>query len=310
MFVLFNLTDNGCAYFMVSSILRNIAWNPVRKGAPVPSCVIQFNHGRQDGKPVGPSLIVAAADVNLICKKIEQGLCCHGPRAAYFLVALPQLGWQHERLLTMIWLPLKALRERRRKNFDEYGDVYIPTAGIKIIDCTGVFEQEVGSCKLEDFEVGSLTESSSDSDSKEDESDGNGSEDSKSGDHGSCDEEEDGEEDIEDVDRTATASVDVAHEESEDDEASTSGESGEGDSDEAANFKSHEHCNDNPRAKPSSCTASISSHDADANAQITIFDNNTTQGCSGEDTGHQTHDDIRSKADVDTIMDKKDAGAQ
>ena len=305
-FVFFNLTNNSCAYLMISDILRNIAWNPVRIGAPVPSCVVQFNHGRQDGKPAGPSLIVAAADLKLICKNlIERGLCCHGPRTGYFLVALPQLGWQHERLLTMIWLPLKALREPRRTK-----DYFFINERIRVADCTGVFEQTVGMYKPYDFEVGNLSESNSDSDPIEDESNGSDSEDSESGDDNSCDKEDDGEEDSEEMDCTSNGSDVISEEVSNGDEASTSGESGEGVLDEAASVKSHEHYNKSPRAKPSPYTASTSSHDADANAQITIFDNNATQGCSGEDTGHQMHDDFESMADVDMIMDKKDAGAQ
>ena len=279
MFVHFNLTDYNCAFHMIVYLLRNIAWNHVRKGAPVPSCVVQIDHGIKAGKPAVFSMIVAAADVNLICKNvIHESFCCYGSRAAYFLVALPQLGWQHERLLTMIWNPLKALRQRRRIQFEEYCDDYYNDTNIKITDCTGVFEEADEMYEAKDSESGSLSESSSGSDPIEDESDGSGSEDSESRGDNSCDEEDDGEEDIEEVDRTSNGSDDVAQEESDGDEASTSGESGGGDLDEAASFKSHEHCNNNPRAKPSPCTASTSSHDADANAQITIFDNNATQG--------------------------------
>ena len=241
-FVLFKLTDYDCFYRMISNILSNIAWNSVRKGAPEPSGVAQIKHVRMERKRGGGSLIVAAADVNLICKKIEQPFCFVGwPRAAYSLVALPQLDGQHERLLTMIWLPLKALRERRHVEFDVYGYDFF-NAHIEVIDCTGVFEQKVGIYKTEDFEMGSLSESNSDSDPTEDESDGSGSEDSESGDDNSCAEEEDEEEDIEDVDRTANGSDDVAQEESDGDEAGTSGESGEGDSDEAPGIVSEELC--------------------------------------------------------------------
>ena len=242
MFVLFNLTDDKCAYYMISDSLRNVAWNPVRKDAPVPSCVVQIDHVIKDH--TGPSLIVAAADVNLICKRgIEKYFFRHGPRAAYSLVALPQLGWPHEFLLTMIWLPLKALREPICTNLKGDGNDYVFTAGIKIIDCTGVFEQTIGMYKQEDFEMGSLSKSNSYSDPIEDESDGSGSERSKNGDNDSCDEEEeDREEDMEDVGRTSNGSDDVAHEESKDEEASPSGESGEGDLDEAASTESHELC--------------------------------------------------------------------
>ncbi|KAM0804721.1 hypothetical protein BDR22DRAFT_545815 [Usnea florida] len=295
MFVLFSLTNLHCAHRMILRMLKDIAWNPIRKGAPVPSCVVQIDHGRQADKPAGYSFIVAAADVKLICEElIDEDFCCLAPRAAYSLVGLPQLGWQHERLLTMIWLPLKAFRKPRHTDFRGHE---IFTAGIKVIDRTGVFEQTV---EDESSDSDSTEDESSDSDSTEDESDGSGSEDSESCDDNSCAEEEDEEEDIEDVDRTANGSDDVVQEESNGDEAGTSGESGEGDSDEAVSVKSHEHRNNN----------SISSHDGDANAQITIVDNNAAQGCSGEDTGHQTHDDVESKADVDTITYKTDAQAE
>ena len=237
MFVLFNLTNDNCADYMILNTLRNVAWNPVRRGAPVPSYVVQIDHVIKDSRDAEFSLIVAAADVNLICKRIYRCFFCDGPRAAFSLVALPQLGWQHERLLTMIWLPLKALREPRRTNTD-----YILAAGNTIIDCTGVFEQTVGMYKRYDFEVGNLSESNSDSDLIEDESDGSGSQDSESGGDNSCDEEDDGEEDFEDVDGTSNGSDDVANEEGENGEASTSGESGEGYLDEAASIKSHELC--------------------------------------------------------------------
>ena len=221
-FVLFNMRSCSCAYGLISKISDSVGLNFVRKGAQVPSCVVHINQGRQDGKPAGPSLIVAAADVNLICKKaIVQQFCCHGPRAAYFLVALPQLGWQHERLLTMIWLPLKALRERGPFEFEEDDHDYFLNTDIKITDCTGVFEHTVTTYKPEDFESGSLIELISDSYIMGYESDGSGSEDSESGDHNSYDEEEEEEDD----------SDDVTHKESDGDEASTSGESGEGDSD-------------------------------------------------------------------------------
>ena len=242
MFVLFNFKDDKCAYYMILLILRNVPWNPVRRGAPVSSCVAQIKWVSRERKRGGASLIVAAADMTLICKEMKQDFRYRGPSVACSLVALPQLDWQHERLLTMMWLPLKALRERRRIEVDVFGDDNFPNKHIKIKDCTGVFEQTIGMYKPEHLEMGSLSESSSDSDPIEDESDGSDSERSKDGDQDSCAEEEDGEDDSEDEGRTSNGSDDVAYEESEDDDASTSGESGEDDSDEAASIKSHELC--------------------------------------------------------------------
>ena len=228
---------------MFSTIMKDVAWNPVCKSAPVPSSVVRINHRRQNSKPKGPSIIVAAADVNLICKKaVDWKFCCYGPTAAYFLVAMPELGWQHERLLTMIWLPLKALRECRRNELEKDGSYYSVNAGVTVTDCTGVFEEADEMHEPKDSESGSVTESSRDNHTEKHESDGSSSERSENGDHDSNAEEEEEEDDSEEADCTSNGSDDVAHEKSGGDETSTSRKGDKGDLDEAPSNKGHELC--------------------------------------------------------------------
>lgn len=262
--VLINWNVPSTGHVKLTKMPRNIAFNQIPKGAPPPSCVVSINHHVQHDKRTKISMIVTAPDVRVICETIHSRCGCSGcqPRASYSLVALPQPGWPYQRLLEMIWLPLKALREHGFSERGFSGKGFSETNGLeyrlKVIDRTGVFEQTEETSDWEDeSEQESDTDSDRDSDTEEKESDGSSKQDNDSDDHDSnVDEVEDDE--FEDIGRALSSSEDSDSGEDNDDEYSKAeDESDKGRSDDAGE-------------KPSHGAAFNSSHDGDSHAAIVV----------------------------------------
>lgn len=223
---------NCSAGNLILKIMSHVAFNQIPEGAPLPPGVVQIDHQAQPSGRARASMIVAAADVSLVCTAIPDQ--CYGqgyrPSALYFLVALPQLGWPYKMLLETIWLPLKALRE------DGCLEIEGPDHGsFKVIDHTGVFEQtdEKSDCE-EESEQKSNTGAELDSDTEENENDGRGSEGNERDERDSNNDEVE-EDDSEDIGRASTRSVEVDSGENDGDE----NEKAEDRSDEAIGNK---HC--------------------------------------------------------------------
>ena len=262
--VLINWNVPSTGHVKLTKMPRNIAFNQIPNGAALPPCMVSINHQVKHDKRTRVSMIVTAPDVPLICGMIRSRCGCRGcqPRASYSLVALPQPSWPYQRLLEMIWLPLKALREHGFSERGFSGNGFSETNELeyrlKVIDKTGVFEQtEETSNWEEESEQESDTDSDRDSDTEKKESDESSKQDSDSDDRDSnVDEVEDDE--FEDIGRASTSSDDSDSGEDYDDEYSNAGD------------ESNKGCSDDPGEKPSYGAASSSGYDGDSNAAIAV----------------------------------------
>lgn len=274
--VLINWQLRDLGLLMLKNVLQNVALNHIPNSATLPPCVVQINHQVQHGERASVSMIVAGSDVPYICTGLL-GLChcrsCH-PSASYSLVALPQLGWPYERVLEMIWLPLKALRKHhrpkiRRPNFHN----------LKVIDRTGFFEQRD---EILDWEEESEQESNTESERESDTSDESGSEDIESdeGDESDSTDDEAEEDNIADFGRASSGSDEADSGEDDGDEHGKV----EDRSDEAA---SNQNYNTDTGEKTTRDSASNSGHAGDGNAAIVIEDNSAAGGHSDDEVGHK-----------------------
>ena len=207
--VLINWQLRDLGLLMLKNMLQNVAFNHIPNSAPLPPCVVQVNHQVRHVERASVSMIVAGSDVDYICTGLL-GLChcrsCH-PSASYSLVALPQLGWPYERVLEMIWLPLKALRKHHRPKIR--GPKF---RNVKVVDRTGFFEQTDEILDWEEAsEQGSNTESERESDTEENESNESDSEDIETdeGDESDSNDDEAEEDDIADFGRASSGSDEV-----------------------------------------------------------------------------------------------------
>ncbi|CAF9904576.1 hypothetical protein IMSHALPRED_000111 [Imshaugia aleurites] len=290
---------------------QNVAFNHIARGTPLPPLFVQIKHEVQCVRDTRVLILVAAADVRLIC----EGL--HGPchlhcyyeyiyylyhigaprRASLSLMASPQLGWPYELLLETIWLPLKALRDHDCPHIVRLGH-----GRLKVVDSTGIFEQNDEISDWEkDFELESNTELHRNSDteeSKSDESDESGSEDNENHELDS-DNEEVEEEENERVGYASTSSDEV---DSDKDEGDEDGKAG----DKSDDGKISKRRSNDPRCKSSHSPASDSGHDGDANAPIVAEDNSVAGGRCVHGPSHKGPADEESNGDVDEIVDKKD----
>ncbi|CAD6563812.1 MAG: hypothetical protein ASARMPREDX12_000072 [Alectoria sarmentosa] len=278
--VLINWQLRDLGLLMLKNVLQNVAFNHIPNNAPLPSCVAQVNHQVQHGERASVSMIVAGSDVHYICTGLLD-LChcrsCH-PSASYSLVALPQLGWPYERVLEMIWLPLKALRKHHHPK--TRGS---KSRNLKVIDRTGFFEQADEILDMgEESEQESNTESERESDTEENESDESGSEDIESdeGDESDSNDDEAEEDDMADFSRASSGS----------DEANSGEDDGDEDgkvedrSDEAASTQNY---NTVTGEKTTHDSASNSGHAEDGNAATVVEDKSVAGGRSDDEFGHK-----------------------
>ena len=273
---------------MLSGMPQNVAFNHIPKGTLLPPYLVRINHDVEHSEHARVWMIVAAADLHLICEKILDGYGGHGYllRALLSLVALPQLGCPYESLLKMIWLPLTALREYRYSEVDG-----LNSSSFEVIDKTGLFEQtdEVSDWE-EESEQERNTKSDGENDTDESKSDGSGS--------------NDNEIDEDDTENFGSASIDSDEVDSGDDDGNEYGKAGDG-SDEVTG---NEHCSTEPGGKTFRGAASDSSHAGDASAAIVVKDNIVAGGRFDGEPYHKVPGDDESKGDSDGIVNEGKIG--
>ncbi len=108
----------------------------------LPPCPVLVHHRRHEGKkldrPGSFAIVIRAFDFADLCKILDRA---HYPleRESFSLMALPKAGWPREQLRSLIWEPLRTLRESivRGCPHCEGARVYYK---IKVVDATGTFE--------------------------------------------------------------------------------------------------------------------------------------------------------------------------
>lgn len=289
----FDIPGYGAGDLLIKMMLQNVAFNHIAKGTRLPPHVIQISHVMQYSEGTRVSIIVAAADVQLVCEEILGPYLCPGRQlgGSYFLVALPQLDKPYEPLLKKTWLPLKALRETGCLKIEglDYGS-------LQVIDSTGVFEK---SDRKSDWEKESKQESNTKSecerDNEENESGGSGSEGTESDkyDSDNDDVEEDGKGD---TGRAFTNSDEIDSDEHYGDEH----DKAEDKSEEAASNKFY---GNDPAEKMAHGAASTSGHNGDANTAVFVKDKSVAGGRSDDELGHKVHN--QSNGDNEGEIDKR-----
>ena len=134
------------AYLKQVKIPRDMAFNFVSVGAPLPPCVVRIQqeyHGK-DQRTATTSTIIAASDFPEICRGLllpyqlpRYHIC--GAKTSYSLISLPKTRYSVEQLRELIWSPLLALREGRWIDFRRYNRHH----NLRSTDCTGIFEQKI-----------------------------------------------------------------------------------------------------------------------------------------------------------------------
>ena len=112
-------------------------------GAAPPPCAvcIEQRFDKEDSRAVRNSTIVAAADFAATCEMLLKSYLiprydrCE-EKTSYSVISLPKVGYNVERLRSLVWNPLLTLRKGHSRDL---GDRI--HRNIRAIDCTGVFEQ-------------------------------------------------------------------------------------------------------------------------------------------------------------------------
>ena len=123
-------------------MLERLAYSYAPPGTPLPPYVvsIQQRFHDKDRSTAVFTTIVAAVDFPAICRymlksNIIERLNGREKRTSY-LILLPKMGYNVDRLWELIWSPLIALRQGRFRHTME--KIH---RNLRAIDCTGVFEQ-------------------------------------------------------------------------------------------------------------------------------------------------------------------------
>ena len=283
--------QNKIDFLVVNRSLQHVAVKFVPNATLPPPNVVHINHQLEYDQGARLSVIVAAADVKFVCEAFLDLFRClrSQPRATFSLVAIPQLGWSHKKLLEMVWLPLRALREKVLPKVEEP-----ECRPLKVMDYTGVFEQTDENFDLkEESEQESDTDSERESDTGEDQSDESGSE--GNGRQSNIDKVE------EDVMGSTSTNSDEADSCEEDADEHGGAEDG---SDRATDNK---HCSNDPAEKMAHGVASKPGHDGDAKTAVLVKDKSVAGGRSDDELDHKMRGDNQSDGQHEEEIDKRNA---
>ena len=110
----------------------------------LPSCPVIVHHRRHEMKrldrPGSLAIVIRAFDFPKLCKILDRyGEHYEVERASYSLMALPKAGWPREQLRSLIWEPLRDLRQSIVRGCP-HGGMSRAYYKIKVVEATVTFE--------------------------------------------------------------------------------------------------------------------------------------------------------------------------